>query len=257
MVKVRVDDCLISMEVDTGAAHSLISKKTFESLWPGRSLNPTTISLQSYSKEPIPGKGCCYVNVEYISGSDWGVPLLLVGGSIPTLLWRDWLSQLQLNWREIHHAHSASFQSVLGLYPSVFKEGLGTLKGFHAKIHVDPHAKPEFHPARSVPYALRDEFDKELQRLQRGGTIEPVDIAEWAAPIVVVQDKQSVWICGDCSVTINPVSKLDHYPIPRVDDLFTRLSGGKYFSKLDLSHAYQQLPLDEDSCGDKHSPWLV
>jgi hypothetical protein len=45
MVKVRVDDCLISMEVDTGAAHSLISKKTFESLWPGRSLNPTTIRI--------------------------------------------------------------------------------------------------------------------------------------------------------------------------------------------------------------------
>ena len=115
------------------------------------------------------------------------MPLLLVGGSVPTLLGRDWLSQLQLNWREIRHAHSASFQSVLGLCPSVFKEGLGTLKGFHAKIHVDLHAKPEFHPARSVPYALMDEVDKELQRLQRGGTIEPVDIAQWAAPIVVVQ----------------------------------------------------------------------
>ena len=73
-----------------------------------------------------------------------------------------------------------------------------------------------------------DEVDKELQRLQRGGTIEPVDIAEWAAPIVVVQDKQSVWICGDFSMTINPVSKLDHYPIPRVEDLFAGLSGGKY-----------------------------
>ena len=136
--------------------------------------------------------------------------------------------------------------SLVCIYPSVFKEGLGTLKGFHAKIHVDLHAQPEFHPARSVPYALMDEVDKELQRLQRGGTIEPVDIAEWAAPVVVVQDKQSVCICGDFSVTINPVSKLDHYPIPRVEDLFAGLSGGKYFSILDLSHAYQQLPLDED-----------
>ena len=148
--------------------------------------------------------------------------LLIVG--------RDWLSQIQLNWREIHHVHSASLQSVLARYPSVFKEGLGTLKGFQAKIHVDPHAKPEFHP---VPYALRDKVDQELQRLQRDGTIEPVDIAEWAEPIVVVlkQDKQSVRICGDFSVTINPVSKLDRYPIPRVEDLFARLSRGKYFSK--------------------------
>ena len=74
------------------------------------------------------------------------------------------------------HVHSASLQSVLARYPSVFKEGLGTLKGFQAKIHVDPQAKPEFHPARSVPYDLRDKVVQELQCLHRDGTIEPVDI---------------------------------------------------------------------------------
>ena len=76
-----------------------------------------------------------------------------------------------------------------------------------------------------------------------------MEIAEWAAPIVAVlkRNKDSVRICGDFSVTINPVSKLDRYPIPRVEDLFSRLSKGKYFSKLDLSQAYQQLPLDDQS----------
>ena len=95
---------------------------------------------------------------------------------------------------------------------------------------------------------IRDKVDRELQRLQEQGTLEPVEIAEWAAPIVPVlkQDKASVRICGDFSVTVNPVSKLDKYPIPKVDDLFVRLSKGKYFSKHDLSHAYQQLPLDEE-----------
>ena len=46
---------------------------------------------------------------------------------------------------------------------------------------------------------------------------------------------------------MNPVSKLDRYPIPKVEDLFSRLRGGEYFSKLDLSQAYQQLPLEDDS----------
>ena len=46
---------------------------------------------------------------------------------------------------------------------------------------------------------------------------------------------------------MNPVSKLDRYPIPKVEDLFARLCKGKHFSKLDLSQAYQQLPLEEDS----------
>ena len=40
---------------------------------------------------------------------------------------------------------------------------------------------------------------------------------------------------------------LDVYPIPRVEDLFAKLAGGKSYSQLDLSQAYQQLELDEDS----------
>ena len=52
-------------------------------------------------------------------------------------------------------------------------------------------------------------------------------------------------ICGDFKQTVNPVSKLDCYPIPKVEDLFARLAGGKSFTKLDLSQAYQQLPLDD------------
>ena len=131
----------------------------------------------------------------------------------------------------------------------MFLGGLGTLKGFKAKIYVDPDTPPRFNPARSVPYSLRDKVEKELQRLQEEGTIEPVEFAEWAAPIVAVlkRDRNCVRICGDFSVTVNPVSKLDRYPIPKVEDLFARLSKGKHFSKLDLSQAYQQLPLEEDS----------
>ena len=247
-VDVKVDDCLINMEVDTGASLSLMSNSTFQGLWPGRSLDTTQVRLQSYSKAPIPVVGCCSVNVEY-NGQTGQFPLLVVDGSGPTLMGRDWLTQIRLNWREIHHVHPASLQTVLAGYPSVFQEGLGTLKGFEARIYVDPNAQPRFSPARSVPYALRDLVNKELQRLQDEGTLEPVEISEWAAPIVAVlkRDKKSVRICGDFSVTINPVSKLDRYPIPKVEDLFARLRKGRYFSKLDLSQAYQQLPLDEHS----------
>ena len=46
---------------------------------------------------------------------------------------------------------------------------------------------------------------------------------------------------------MNKAVKLDRYPIPKIEDLFAKLSGGKRFSKLDLSQAYQQLELDEES----------
>ena len=54
-------------------------------------------------------------------------------------------------------------------------------------------------------------------------------------------------ICGDYRLTINKAAKVDSYPIPRVEDLFASLAGGKTFSKLDVAHAYLQLPLDEIS----------
>ena len=46
---------------------------------------------------------------------------------------------------------------------------------------------------------------------------------------------------------MNPVAKMDCYPIPKVEDLFATLAGGKQFTKLDLSQAYQQVRLDEAS----------
>ena len=55
----------------------------------------------------------------------------------------------------------------------------------------------------------------------------------------------SVRICGDYKVTINKVSRLEQYPIPRIEDLYTKLSGGKKYTKLDMSNAYLQVELDD------------
>ena len=63
---------------------------------------------------------------------------------------------------------------------------------------------------------------------------------------MVKEDKQSVRICGDFRATVNPVSKLDRYPIPRIEDLFATPKKGKLFTKLDLSQAYQQVVLEEE-----------
>ena len=48
-------------------------------------------------------------------------------------------------------------------------------------------------------------------------------------------------------MTVNQASKLDRYPILQVEDLLATLAGGKFFTKLDMSQAYQQLVLDEKS----------
>ena len=93
-------------------------------------------------------------------------------------------------------------------------------------------------------YALKGKVEQELERLESTGIISPVEFADWAAPIVpVVKTDGTIRICGDYKVTINQAAKVDTYPLPRIEDLAS-LGRGKLFTKLDLAHAYQQIPLD-------------
>ena len=63
----------------------------------------------------------------------------------------------------------------------------------------------------------------------------------------MVKQDGNIRICGDYKLTINAVSKTDPYPLPHNEDIFASLPGGKSFTKLDLAHAYQQIPLTDDS----------
>ena len=48
-VELELDGHRICMEIDTGASLSLVSEATFKRLWPGRSLQPSTVRLKTYT----------------------------------------------------------------------------------------------------------------------------------------------------------------------------------------------------------------
>ena len=131
-------------------------------------------------------------------------------------------------------------------YPQLFSEGYGSFKDFKTQIHLREKAQPKFCKARPVPYSLKETVEKELDRLEAAGIIFKVDHSEWATPIVVVpKADKSVRLCGDYKVTVNPCIEVPQHPLPCTEDIFATLAGGTVFTKLDLSHAYQQLQLDE------------
>ena len=116
------------------------------------------------------------------------------------------------------------------------------------KFYLEEQAKPQFLKARPLPLALREKVAEELDRLQAEGIIVPTRFSKWAAPIVpVVKGDGSIRICGDFKHTINKAAKPEIYPLPRIEELFACLSGGQTFTTLDLSHAYLQLELEEES----------
>ena len=142
----------------------------------------------------------------------------------------------------------SNLDHLLGKHAEVFKPELGTLKDFKAILHLKPDATPKFCRGRTVPFALKKPVEVALDSLVEQGIISPVKFSSWAAPIVpVMKQDGTVRLCGDYKVSINHALQVDSYPIPRVEHLFASMSGGKYFSKLDLSQAYLQIPLDDSS----------
>ena len=247
-VSLQLDDRKITMEVDTGASVSIMSEDTYRKIWPKKKLVESSVKLQTYSKEPLPVVGARDVFVQY-EGQSATLPLIVVKGNGPTLLGRNWLGVIRINWCNIHYTPSTGLEKLLEQYDKVFQDKLGKFQGRQAKIEVDPEATPRFCKARTLPYAMRAKVEEEIDRLVSEGILEPVEYAEWAAPVVAVlkSDRKSVRLCGDFRMTVNPVAKLHRHPIPRVEDLFSTLQGGKRFTKLDLSQAYQQIPLHPDS----------
>ena len=136
---------------------------------------------------------------------------LIVQGSGPNLLGRDWLKVTRLVWNKIFQIGSDNAQSalkdVLERYSDVFAEGLGTLKGVKAKIYADQGAKLKYNKARSVSYALRANVEVELERLEREGIISPVEFWEWAAPIVPVAKPNGTLRGGGVTVFIGGFSQ--------------------------------------------------
>lgn len=197
----------------------------------------------------MPTKGLINVTVQ-VNGQTAVPPLYVVKGKFPSLLGRSWLEKLTLDWAEIRMLGSGdiSLSVVLNKHAEVFKEGLGSMKNITVKLNIMPGSRPKFFKARPVPYAIKPKVEAELESLIKTGVLEPVSQSNWATPIVPVMKKdESVRVCGDFKVTVNPVLEAEQYPLPQIEDLFAGLAGGKKFSKIDLNQAYLQMHVKEKS----------
>ena len=89
-----------------------------------------------------------------------------------------------------------------------------------------------------MPFAIRSKYEEALEKLVAEDIIEKVEHSEWASPTVpIVRPNGDLRICGDYSLTINNFSVMEQYPIPSIEELLSKLSGGTRFTKIDLSQA--------------------
>ncbi|XP_043200506.1 uncharacterized protein K02A2.6-like isoform X1 [Amphibalanus amphitrite] len=260
-VEVSLNGSPVTMEVDTGASCSMMSRAVFEKafLQSVPDLAPYRRRLYTYTGEEVPVAGVAQVVVAYRDQSA-RLPLIIVDNDGPTLMGRDWLATIRLDWPALFGgAARVDYVAVPGLdlenelrklvptFPELFSPGLGKYTPRQVSLQVDD-SKPRFYKHRPPPLALKGQIEEELERQVKLGILEPVTTSQWAAPIVPVKKRDgSIRLCGSYDLTVNVASALETYPLPRVEELFAVLSGGAKFTKIDLKEAYLQLELDEQS----------
>ena len=128
--------------------------------------------------------------------------------------------------------------------------GLGHLKDFQARLHVDDKVPPVVQQYRRIPFHVRQQVEEQIQQDEKLGVIEKANgPTPWVSPVVVVpKPKQpgKVRVCVDMRAA-NKAIRRERHAIPTLDELKTILSGAQVFSKLDLNQGYNQLELNEES----------
>ena len=97
------------MEVDTGASTSIISDEIYRRLRPkGQKplLQPSSVKLRTYTGEELKVQGAISITVEYGDQKET-LSLLVVAGTGPNLLGRDWLLKIHLDWQSLNRLEAA------------------------------------------------------------------------------------------------------------------------------------------------------
>nr|GEU31803.1 hypothetical protein [Tanacetum cinerariifolium] len=132
-------------------------------------------------------------------------------------------------------------------YPEVFPKdlpGLPPARPVEFQIDIIPGTAPVARaPYRLAPSEIK-ELLKQLQELSKKGFIRPSS-SPWGAPVLFVKKKDgSFRMCIDYR-ELNKQTVKNHYPLPRIDDLFDQLQRSSVYLKIDLRSGYHQLRVRE------------
>ena len=109
-------------------------------------------------------------------------------------------------------------------------------------IEEEPGSRPRAQQPRRLAPALNAAVKEQLDKLLADGRIVPSS-SPYAAPILMVKKKDGSYRMVVDYRLLNLQTVRDCYPLPTVQDSLDKLHGCTYFTMLDLSQSYHQLPL--------------
>jgi hypothetical protein len=126
------------------------------------------------------------------------------------------------------------------VFPDALPEGLPPSREVDHRIELIPGSSPPSRPTIRLSATELAELKKQLAELEAAGFIRPSK-SPFGAPILFVKKKDGTMrMCVDYRA-LNRITVKNSYPLPRVDELFDRLQGARFFSKIDLRSGYHQI----------------
>ena len=148
-----------------------------------------------------------------------------------------------------------SKDDLLQRYPRVFRANVGKMEG-ESRIRIDTEVDPVQNAPRRVPVALRDKLKETLDDLHQQDIIEAVTIpTAWVSSKVVVPKAN-----GKLRICLNPKDLnrailREHYPLPTIEDVATRLYGAKiFFVPHNISNTIWGFPLEKNAFRNQLGP---
>ena len=108
------------------------------------------------------------------------------------------------------------------------------------KIELIPGSSPPNRPPYRVSYAQQEEILTQVNELVEKGLVRPSS-SPFCSPVFLVQKKDGSYrMCIDYRA-LNKQTIKNRFPVPRIEDIFDRLQGSTYYSRIDLKSGYHQI----------------
>lgn len=162
------------------------------------------------------------------------------------------LSKLGLNDLDIDSNHSsiqskAKLVKLVEQYEDIFSRhslDCGEAKGFVHRIHLTD-SRPFRMPYRRVPPAHYQQLRQVLTDMEEKGIIRK-SLSEYASPLDMVWKKDGgLRICTDFR-WLNAQTMKDAHPLPHQADCLAALGGNAFFSTMDLTSGFYNIPMCEE-----------
>lgn len=252
-VRVYVNKTPIKFIIDSGATVNVIDDVTLSAMKSPPTLRNARSKLYAYgAKSPMVVRGTFHALFESTGKITEGDVYVAQGrgGSLLSFKTASELGLIKLNVNTVRDQCSPITVDKLETeFPGLF-DGIGKLKNHQIQLHIDPNVKPVAQQHRRVPFHLQKLVEDEIQNMLDQDIIEKADgPTPWMSPIVTPlkpNDPGKVRICTDMRQANKAILRERHVT-PTMEDIIHDLNGAKWFSKLDLSHAFNQLELTPES----------